>query len=167
MPFEGLELQPKLHQLAISLYNTMIEQSTTGEDGVTIWTGTFTNLTKQMGISPGSYSKLRRRLEAMGCLTFMQKGNIMQPSVIALHQSPADVPWSEGMGRLTSAATVATLRQELDDLRRRLPRMDITATLVALSDDNTELTNKLIKQQQMITRLAQKLEVDISDLDVD
>lgn len=101
------------------------------------------------------YSKLRRWLIAMQCVTPMQRGSRHQKSVWALHQRP-----TEAMMELVDGAAVmapgtkeaiarsAVQRQKIDDILERIGGLNVTNVLrnfenriTALEDAVKELQN--------------------------
>lgn len=163
---DDLRFAPKLRDQAIALYVRMVDESTTNDDGVIIWTGIFTNLCREVGIADGSYSKLRNKLVNLRCISFLQRGTGLQPTIIVLHGSPDSVDWSSG-NRLTTGPDLATMRQELDDLRRRFGTIDLVLALTEINEENTQLARKIERQRLTIRRLAVKLGVDPKEVEID
>lgn len=157
---------PKLREQAILLYEKMAADSITEEDGSVRWSGAFTRLASELGIATGSYGKISSRLVKLGCMSFYQRGNMLQQSIIILHFSPSEVEWKPAR-QLTVETDGAMLSQQIEDVRRRLGDFDIPSALLTLTEVNKELQMKITKQEMMLRRLAIKLGVDPNDLVVD
>lgn len=97
-----------------------------------VFRGYLTNVFKELNLSTSYYTKLRRLLEANGCMQIIQAGARGIESCVVLLAPPEEVDWQDGgfASPLTGNAQAATLRQELENVKRTLGGIDLGKVLI-------------------------------------
>jgi hypothetical protein len=80
-----------LYRYTCEVYDKLYEESKTNEHEERLFEGSMVEVFKQTGASSRYYSSIRKLLispELDPCVTFMQRGNGSQPTIIRLHHEP-------------------------------------------------------------------------------
>lgn len=123
-----------LYRHSHSTYEALEHSASTehvGDQELRIYRGSVTKLWKTLNISMGYYSDVFTALEHNSCITRIQQGGRNVDSIIVLHGPPAWESWTtEGLQEpLTQPKPTDILSQRVEDLERRLGRLNIVEAL--------------------------------------
>jgi len=143
---------PRLFDHCLALYEKLDSRATIqgkGKDKQRFFEGSKLAVFRELGISQGYYSQTFAILTELGCIEQLQKGSVARPTVIALHKPP-DVDEFKGMYRsvLTGSSSSDTLATEIEDIKRRLPQVEINSYIVSLEKRLGELDARLTKVER-------------------
>jgi hypothetical protein len=142
----------RLYDFTVQVYRLLEERAEANEYDELIFEGYYKRLVYRTGASSTYYSLIRQLLGSPAnspCITFMQKGNVAQPSRIRLHHPPPE-EWS-GLSQsdLTGVRGAATL---IPDLEKRVAALEaVTQTL-----GEVNLKKILLDFERRLLRLESK-----------
>jgi len=112
-----------IYRYTCEVYDLLLEQSKENKHGEQLFEGSVVEVYKQTGASSRYYSSIRKLLispELDPCITFLQRGNGSQPTIINLHHPPPE-DWEKISEKgLTAPRERATLLVELEAEVNRL-----------------------------------------------
>jgi hypothetical protein len=139
-----------LYEHALSVYNEL--QNRAGEPdkhGKMRFEGSKVEAYRAVGVSQAYYSQIFDSLTELGCIEQVRRGASGHPSVIVLHYPPDPGAFAEVYRAvLTKPHPLDTIREELDELRRRLPDIDINSFIISLDARLTEYEGRLARLEQ-------------------
>ena|SRR5687767_12956634 len=112
-----------------------------GEHHLRVFRGSITKVWNEVGASNAYYSKVMRSLEDMSSIVILQRGSVNVESVIAVLRNP--LPDEFAPQDLTSAENPATLRQELENVKRNIGGINIPDALQVLHERLTILEREV------------------------
>jgi hypothetical protein len=92
-----------------------------------VFRGSITKLWNEVGASNAYYSQVKRSLEDMSCIVILQRGSVNVDSVVAVLRTPS--PDEFAPQDLTKAEQPASLRQELESVKRNIGGINIPDAL--------------------------------------
>lgn len=115
-------------------YAKLDASAETLDGGRKIWRGSLTRAYREAGFPEGTYSRMLTQLRHLGCYSMLQRGNAQFETILELHHSPADVPWTSHsyQKRLTDHQTFAKLEEELEKLKKLVGGTSIPNALYEL-----------------------------------
>lgn len=117
-----------------ALYAVMHENSRViNIDGVEgrVWNGPIVETCLSVGIPGGSYRRVTKQLETLGCIEFVQRGARSYPSAVLLNYAPTEQVWqAAGRRHLTNAPTSARLAGRVKELETRIGGVNLATALV-------------------------------------
>jgi hypothetical protein len=141
---------PKLYDHALAMYRELERQAEPLAKGATLrFEGSKVQAFRAIGISQSYYSPIFDALTELGCIEQVQRGASHLPSVILLHHPPDSDEFAEIYHvALTKPKPLDTLRQEMEDLRRRLPEIDVKSFVISLDARLTDIEGRLARLEQ-------------------
>jgi hypothetical protein len=101
---------------------------------VLVFRGSVVRVFRGLGVSQSYYSKIRKSLIEMGCLTVLQQGGRSTDSVVVLHRDPTAEDWENlSDGALTSNLDVAILGQRLNDVTELIGGINVKSAIADLA----------------------------------
>lgn len=143
---------PKLFEHATSVYNELAQRARldNGEiDGTLRFEGSKVEAFRAVKISQMYYTPIFDLLTELGCIEQVRRGTSSQPSVIVLHKPPVLEEFTASHTKvLTKPTPLDTLRQQIEDMRRRLPDIDLNSYILSLDTRLSDLEARLSKIEQ-------------------
>jgi hypothetical protein len=98
---------------------------------VLVFRGSVVRIFRGMSVSQSYYSKIRKSLVDMGCVSVLRQGTRATDSVLVLHRAPTAEDWENiSDDALTPQLDLAIISQRLDDLTKLMGGgIDIGAAL--------------------------------------
>lgn len=131
-----------LSRHAINFYKLLEEdaklESLAGLE-VLVYRGPVSKLWHQTGASNAYYSRVMNSLHDMGCIAMIQRGSVNVLSAIAVLRPPKAEDFDAV--DLTPAADPATMRQELENVKRNIGGIDIAQVVIEFDARIKELEN--------------------------
>lgn len=143
-----------LRERCISLWTILNEQSN-HIDGVgnqgrgdKFWTGKISEIYVTAGIPLGSSKTIVKHLIELGSLTYVQRGNSVQPTVLRIGVDPATIEWvapdrNSGESDLTPLLSPAMLSQTVQDIKKRLGGINLAKAFEAINQQIAEQDDKI------------------------
>jgi hypothetical protein len=137
---------PKVFEYALQLYRNLEAES---KDG--LWEGSKTAAFRNLGVSQSYYSRIYGTLQELGCIEQIHKGageGFGRASVLRLHHAPEIEPFGSTYAarkrqRLTIVTQVDTLRQDVEQLKGRLPEIDLNRYILSFEQRLTDIESRL------------------------
>lgn len=130
---------PLMFQHATTLYEELVKRSKRG-----VFTGRKGDAFRAIGVSQGYYSALFNVLTELGCIEQTQRGSSRLPSVILLHHPPDAEDFVGAYQKsLTRSTPLDSLRQQVDNLARRLPQADLNDFILRTESRLAEIEKAL------------------------
>lgn len=141
---------PKLYEHTLAMYNELRNRAEPLDNGDTMrFEGSKVEAFRAIGVSQAYYSPIFDALTELGCIEQIQRGASRLPSVILLHHPPESEDFAAIYHvALTKPTPLDTIRQEVDDLRRRLPEIDVKSFIVSLDARMTDIESRLARLEQ-------------------
>jgi hypothetical protein len=129
-----------------AMYGELESRAEPHENGTLRFEGSKVDAFRGLKISQGYYSTIFDSLTEMGCIEQVRRGSGGQGSVILLHHPPVfDEYTSIYRTRLTRPTPLDMIRQQVSDMQRRLPDIDLNSFLLSLDQRLTEIEERLEK----------------------
>lgn len=143
-----MTLTPKLFDHIVATYDELAKHAL-DKDGKLTFEGSKVEAYRSVNLSQSYYTPIFDALTEMGCIEQVQRGFARTPSVIVLHKRPV-LSEFEGMyrGGLTKPTKLDTLRQQIENLDRRLPSIDLNGYIISLDQRLSELEARLSRVEQ-------------------
>jgi len=135
---------PKLFQHCERVYEALQEKAT-GD----IFEGSKVEVFRSVGISQGYYSEVFDILTELGCIEQTRRGTSGQTSMIALHHPP-ELEEFRQMYRnsLTKRSPLDSIRQQVDDLRKGMPQVDVDSFIISVDGRLSDLESRVSDLEQ-------------------
>lgn len=135
---------PAIFNHMAAMYNELESRAEPHENGTLKFEGAKTDAFRALGVSQGYYTTIFDSLTEMGCIEQIRRGSGGQGSVILLHHPPEfDEYVSIYRTRLTRPSPLDTIRQQVKDMQRRLPEIDLNSFILSLDKRLTEIEERL------------------------
>ena len=137
---------------ANALYEHMNKMYLYLDDNATenVFEGSKVEAFRALKISQAYYTPVFDSLTELGCIEQVQRGNSGRPSRIVLHKPPDLDEFNERYTKLlTTPKPHDTLQQQIDDVRRRLPDIDLNSYIVSLDNRLTDIEARLSEVEQL------------------
>jgi hypothetical protein len=133
----------KLFEHTLAVYDALAERAL-DRDGKLTFEGSKVEAYRSVNLSQSYYTSIFDALTEMGCIEQVQRGFARTPSVIVLHKRPV-LSEFEGMyrGVLTKPTKLDTLRQQIENLERRLPSIDLDGYILSFDQRLSEIEARL------------------------
>jgi len=106
---------------------------------VPVFRGSVTRVFRDMAISQSYYSRIKKALTEMGCMTALKQGSRNVDSVIVLHHEPTEEGWENFSEKdLTVKLDAAILSQRLQDVIESIGGLNVKK---ALADHEVRIAN--------------------------
>src|SRR4051794_28548857 len=125
---------------AVALYDLLCQSAKEDEDTELLtFRGSITEVWRSLGVSQAYYSQVRRFLLESECISIVQQGARNTDSIIVLHRQPQADEWEVAQSDLTERVTIATLHQEVRNLKRLLGGIHLPDLVIDLDKRIREL----------------------------
>ena len=115
------------------MYDELENRATLDSDGRMKFEGSKVEAFRVLSVSQGYYTEIFDSLTEMGCIEQARRGAGHQPTVIYLHHKPTIDEFTEiYRGVLTKPSPLDTIRQQINDVNRRLPDIDLKGFILSL-----------------------------------
>lgn len=139
---------PKLFDHIVATYDELAKHAL-DKDGKLTFEGSKVEAYRSVNLSQSYYTPIFDALTEMGCIEQVQRGFARTPSVIVLHKRPV-LSEFEGMyrGVLTKPTKLDTLRQQIENLDRRLPSIDLNGYILSLDQRLSDIEARLSRVER-------------------
>lgn len=117
---------PVLYEQICALWSAMEDLSEERKEGI-FYEGALTKLFQDLGISPGSYTPITKRMIAMKCADRVRRGGGGSPSLWQLFHEPTIEAFRESMGKgyvTKERARIEVLETQIQSLSQRLSTLE-------------------------------------------
>jgi adenylosuccinate synthase len=122
----------KLYEKIVSAYEALDAGAEDLDGSSKLFEGNTTDALVAVGLN-GQYSIVLNKLETMGCITRLQRGNAYQVSKITLHGPPSWEEYKAAGPTYGTKAEMTSDKQRINDLNNRITALE--DRLVAVEDD--------------------------------
>jgi len=115
------------------MYDELESRAALDSDGKLKFEGSKVEAFRALNVSQGYYTEIFDSLTEMGCIEQVRRGAGHQGTVIFLHHKPTMDQFTQiYRGVLTKASPLDTIRQQINDVNRRLPDIDLKSFILSL-----------------------------------
>jgi len=122
----------KLYEKLVSAYEALDANAEDLDGSSKLFEGSTTDVLVSIGLN-GQYSIVLKKLETMGCITRLQRGNAYQISKITLHRPPSWEEFKAAGPTYGTKGDTTSDKQRINDLNNRLAAVE--DRLLAVEDE--------------------------------
>lgn len=136
----------KLIEHASVVYAALESRAKLDTDDRLVFEGSKVDAFREAKVSQGYYSMIFDTLIQAGCIEQVRRGGGRTPSLIVLHKPPSVGDFARiYQTPLTKPTPLDTLREQMDLLARRLPKVDVDSFIIRLDQRLTAIEARLDK----------------------
>lgn len=138
------EPSPTIFNHMERVYDELVSRAALDNGGTVKFEGSKVEAFRAVGVSQGYYTQIFESLTEMGCIEQVRRGAGHFGTIMLLHHRPEYEAFSEiYQKRLTKSRPLDTIQQQLNDMQRRLPEVDIQSFMISLDQRLAEIEARL------------------------